>query len=90
MVFRECVRGAEGVAIKEGFAEGFDDDFGKITTTGLSEAEVAAKILHGGVGADPVSDHARCLVWIAVLIATHSWGWSFIGWVLTGRRIDEA
>lgn len=59
------------MALKEGFVEEFDDDFGKITTTGLSEAEVAAKILHGDVGADPVSDHARCLVWTAVLIATH-------------------
>jgi len=72
MVFRECVRGAAGVAIEEGFAEGFDCDLGKITTTGLSEAEVAAKILHSDVGADPVSDHARCLVWTAVLIAAHS------------------
>ena len=72
MVFRECVRKAAGVAIEEGFVEGFDDDFGKIAARGLSEAEVAAKILHSDVGADPVSDHARCLVWTAVLIAAHS------------------
>ncbi len=32
------------MAIEEGFVEGFDDDFGKITTRGLSEAEVAATI----------------------------------------------
>ncbi len=48
---------AAGVAIEEGFVEGFDYDFGKIATKGLSEAEVADAIAEAFEGyGDAISE----------------------------------